>query len=215
MKLTRRFIVVCIFAFALAFPVTAFLCGKERWTVKVCKDDDAKVLFKNDDMDSGELQDATPTTIQTLRGFHAPADLKVNSPRFDLKPETTIWTLEATLFDYKWEKPTKKKNKKTGKVKIVGDDDYHLAIKDSNGRTMIAEIASKKCVAQTPEPLKTMMKEARDEFDSHLTATAKFKATNKKIQITGPAFFDKIHGQKGVAPNGIEIHPILKIEFLQ
>jgi hypothetical protein len=45
--------------------------------------------------------------------------------------------LEATLFGYKWEKPTKNKN---GKGKIVGDDDYHLAIKDAGGRTMIAEI---------------------------------------------------------------------------
>jgi hypothetical protein len=28
--------------------------------------------------------------------------------------------------------------------------------------------------------------------------------------ITGVAFFDVIHGQCGVAPNGIELHPVVK-----
>lgn len=79
---------------------------------------------------------------------------------------------------------------------------------------MIAEIASKRCITQTPEPLKSMMKQARDDFDAKFTATGSFKAANAKVRITGVGFFDKIHGQKGVAPNGIEIHPILKIEFL-
>jgi predicted RNase H-like nuclease len=30
-----------------------------------------------------------------------------------------------------------------------------------------------------------------------------------RAQITGVAFFDFLHGQTGVAPNGIELHPIL------
>jgi hypothetical protein len=28
-------------------------------------------------------------------------------------------------------------------------------------------------------------------------------------RITGVGFFDRIHGQAGVAPNGIELHPAL------
>jgi hypothetical protein len=31
------------------------------------------------------------------------------------------------------------------------------------------------------------------------------------VTITGVAFFDKLHGQTGVAPNGIELHPVLSI----
>jgi len=31
--------------------------------------------------------------------------------------------------------------------------------------------------------------------------------------VTGVAFFDKIHGQTGVAPNGIELHPILHVDL--
>jgi hypothetical protein len=36
---------------------------------------------------------------------------------------------------------------------------------------------------------------------------------NQPVQITGVGFFDFIHGQTGVAPNGIELHPVLSISF--
>ena len=35
-----------------------------------------------------------------------------------------------------------------------------------------------------------------------------------KAQITGVAFFDFKHGQTGVAPNAIELHPILGFRCL-
>lgn len=31
--------------------------------------------------------------------------------------------------------------------------------------------------------------------------------------VTGVGFFDFLHGQTGAAPNGIELHPVLKIEL--
>jgi hypothetical protein len=33
------------------------------------------------------------------------------------------------------------------------------------------------------------------------------------VTVTGVGFFDRIHGQTGVAPNGIELHPVLDIQF--
>ena len=33
------------------------------------------------------------------------------------------------------------------------------------------------------------------------------------VTVTGIAFFDPLHGQEGVAPNGIELHPVLMIDF--
>src|SRR5207237_586375 len=36
---------------------------------------------------------------------------------------------------------------------------------------------------------------------------------NIPVQITGVGMFDFLHGQTGVAPNGIEIHPVLDIIF--
>lgn len=53
------------------------------------------------------------------------------------------------------------------------------------------------------------------------TVTLRFigEAIHKRIQtrrlvtITGVGFFDRNHGQEGVASNGIELHPILDIVF--
>jgi hypothetical protein len=36
---------------------------------------------------------------------------------------------------------------------------------------------------------------------------------NLPVTVTGVAFFDTLHGQEGVAPNGIELHPVLEIAF--
>ena len=33
------------------------------------------------------------------------------------------------------------------------------------------------------------------------------------VRITGVGFFDYLHGQRGVAPNGIELHPVLDVDF--
>jgi len=33
------------------------------------------------------------------------------------------------------------------------------------------------------------------------------------VWITGVGFFDYLHGQRGVAPNGIELHPVFYVEF--
>jgi len=36
-----------------------------------------------------------------------------------------------------------------------------------------------------------------------------------RVRVTGVGFFDRVHNQSGVAQlNGIELHPILKIEWL-
>jgi hypothetical protein len=36
-----------------------------------------------------------------------------------------------------------------------------------------------------------------------------FRLLTGTATISGVAFFDVIHGQRGVAPNGIELHPAL------
>jgi hypothetical protein len=49
-------------------------------------------------------------------------------------PEATLWVIEATITDYKRE------------CRATGDQDYHLALKDDAGRTMIAEIPDPHCL---------------------------------------------------------------------
>ena len=40
-----------------------------------------------------------------------------------------------------------------------------------------------------------------------------FQTANVPVQVTGVGFFDILHGQTGVAPNGIELHSVLDVQF--
>ena len=40
-------------------------------------------------------------------------------------------------------------------------------------------------------------------------AGAKPVTLSGTVTLTGVGYFDPIHGQSGVAPNGIELHPVL------
>src|SRR5207247_8711702 len=60
-------------------------------------------------------------------------------------------------------------------------------------------------------PFKNAITATRAKFDAAYTATTSFKTAN--VPVTGVGFFDFLHGQTGVAPNGIELHPLLDIAF--
>lgn len=83
------------------------------------------------------------------------------------------------------------------------EDDQDLHVILGSGRVrMIAEAPN----APLCSPRATMtrvrqMKTARDGVLAHRTCA--------RARVTGVAFFDFLHGQTGVAPNGIELHPIL------
>jgi len=54
---------------------------------------------------------------------------------------------------------------------------------------------------------------AADEAQAGLLFKTQVPAT--RARVTGVGFFDKVHGQMGVSQsNGIELHPILLIEWL-
>ena len=53
------------------------------------------------------------------------------------------------------------------------------------------------------------------EGEAQAEPTFKTQVTPTRARITGVGFFDKVHGQMGVSQlNGIELHPVLKIEWL-
>jgi hypothetical protein len=174
-------------AAALTFHAAPILaqCGVERWSVKTGTDADVSLI---------NMSASTATTISYLRGLTAPSTLPSNNR---VQPtETTIFTLSATLTQYKLET----------------DSDYHLVLQDSSGNTMIAEIPSPNCVG-TGSPFATGIQNARNEFDAKYTATSSFQTANVPVTVKGVGFFDFLHGQTGVAPNGIELHAILDISF--
>jgi hypothetical protein len=68
-------------------------------------------------------------------------------------------------------------------------------------------------MAMTPLIAKSFIPPEADDAAPVATFMTKVKPT--PCRITGVGFFDKVHGQTGVSQlNGIELHPILKIEFL-
>src|SRR5689334_12050692 len=179
----RCFVLALLCSF-LSTPIFA-QCGVERWSVKTGTDPDAGKV---------NLASSTSTTIATMRGWTAPNPIPTNSR---VSPyETTQWVLNVTLVEYKLE----------------SDSDYHLVIKDSSGNTMIAEIPSPNCVG-AGSPFGPGIQNARNEFDAKYTATTSFQTANIPVQIRGVGMFDFLHGQTGVAPSGIEVHPVLDINF--
>lgn len=160
-------------------------CGVERWSVKTGTDADASLI---------NLQATTPTTIASLIALPAPATLPANNR---IQPtETTIFQLNATLTEYKLE----------------ADSDYHLILSDGSGNTLISEIPAPACVGSS-SVLLPGIQNARSEFDARYTPTSSFQTANVAVTITGVGFFDFLHGQTGVAPNGIELHAVLDVQF--
>src|SRR5260221_2717633 len=77
---------------------------------------------------------------------------------------------------------------------------------------MIVEIPSPSCVGAS-SPFTQAIAKVRATFDGKLRATSSFQSVSIPVKVTGVGFFDRIHGQTGVAPNGIELHPVLDLVF--
>jgi len=169
----------------LSSPTAAFGCGQERWSVKVLSD--------------GFSPPSTPivTTIDALRATMRPS-VTANSPR--LSSEKKTYQVSGTLEVYKME----------------GDEDYHLVL-DSPGNskhTMIAEIPAKDCAPKST--LGSLWQGLRTELDGKFgSSNGNFITVNKPVTVIGVMFWDIPHAtpQRGVAPNNVELHPILALKF--
>jgi len=181
-------VLACVFLIgaSLAPPdLLAQSCGVERWSVKTGTDADIGRV---------NVASSSPNTIVTMRGWTAPNPIPANNR---VSPfETTVWVLNATLTQYKLE----------------SDSDYHLILSDAAGNTLIAEIPLPACVG-SGSPFLSGITNARAAFNARFTPTSSFQTANIPVQIKGVGMFDFLHGQTGVAPNGIELHPVIDIIF--
>src|SRR5258706_1104707 len=180
----------------ITLTVQSPTCGVERWSVKVGTDADVNLV---------DLNNPVRAFIPDLGAIPAPADPPGPPLNNRVVPtETTVYVVNATMPLYKKE----------------ADVDYHMVLQDDNGHTIIAEIPNPACVVSStsprvllPSPLAAGIANARAKFDARFNATTFFQTANIPVQVTGVGFFDFIHGQTGVAPNGIELHPVLDITF--
>jgi hypothetical protein len=176
----------------LASGCAALACGTERWPVKVGTDRDALKIANLPQV----------TTIAQLISIAAPAHPETRRSARFAPTKLTTFQIEGIL----------------RVIKQETDQDYHLVIADpTNPRvTMIVESPDPKCASGSQcldniTFVRTMLDRTL-QLDRTFVDTLRSEP-NMPVTITGVAFFDTLHGQEGVAPNGIELHPVLIIDF--
>jgi len=169
-------------------PVCGGHCGVERWAVKTLSDPDRDAV-------SLAPVDATVAQLAALPVEYPPPGHQRSVP-----VERTVYRVEAYVT----------------RVFTEDDHDWHLVLHGIRNRdaSIIAEIPDPQCAGACRSGFADDYARARTMLEEHV-AHAHLRAHPIRVRVTGVGFFDRIHGQAGVAPNGIELHPVLRIEFPQ
>jgi hypothetical protein len=201
---------------ACALPLTpsstAADCGAtERWFVKVGTDAKASQV---------DLAHPIPSTVAAINAL---PQLRGNVPsgdnKFRLPEETKVYVVQGFLALFKNE----------------SDTDYHLVITDASlrytpggpgtagmetGTSFIAEIPDPDCTTgahgdpAVHSVFATQLRAARDKFETQFpNGKGADTPVNLPVTVTGVAFYDRQHLQTGRAINGLELHPLIDIQF--
>ncbi len=167
-------------------PVAGVRCGSERWPVKTLSDAGIDRVDFN----------PVPATISDLRALVAPRSL----PQATRIPPTelAVFTVTARVVAFKLE----------------DDKDIHTVISepDDPAVTMIVEFPdADTCFGAVGSARAADMKAAREALVATFgqPSATRFVELSGMGTFTGVGFFDFLHGQRGVAPNGIELHPVI------
>jgi hypothetical protein len=160
-------------------------CGIERWNVKTLQDRTASQV---------RLAVSKPAKIALMRVWLPPKPIP---PDRRVAPvETTRWAVTARLVEMKFE----------------ADSDVHLVIADPiTGGSMIAEFPDPGCTKKASSGARALMTSARAALlrEEGTPSRSRWKKLRGLVKMSGVGFFDYPHGQTGVAPNAIELHPVL------
>jgi hypothetical protein len=187
--------------------------GTERWGPKDGTDPQAANI---------DLANITPEAVTDLVTIHQPQLPGDNKTRI-VPDETHVYRVQARLAKWKHE----------------SDGDYHLVFTDDTlnygdesanppvpptGHSFIGEVPDPSCFSGSDgsfgsqTPFADGITSARQTIDQRFPNADQSGAWNDgggaQVEITGIGFFDRPHKQTGRAPNNIEIHPILSIQFL-
>jgi hypothetical protein len=160
-------------------------CGTERWGVKTLTDPDAERV---------QIDSPIIGTIEELRTLaRAYSDTNIRTPA-----EEAVYSVEGIVVAYKRE----------------NDADLHVVIRNDIGEEMIVEFPHPRCLQGS-----RVLEEARSARTKFLGFVPPFRTARVqrplkpiRVRVTGVLFFDRNHGQIGVAPNGVELHPVIGIE---
>lgn len=176
--------------FALPRPATAGAaqqapCDTSRITIKTGVDPDINLV---------NLNHVSHSSIFRLRSL-PPARFLPSTHR--IRPvETTVWQILASVVRFR----------------IEPDGDDILVLADRYGRTIIAEAPSLLCVSAR-SPFRDLISNSHGTFVGQLGPVGSWRATKIPVQVIGMGLYEPRSGQPAAAPNGIEIHPILHLNF--
>jgi hypothetical protein len=161
-------------------------CGDQRWPVKTLSDPREKLVnYKPHDSSIGRLRKKPHPHVGP------------NTKRIE-GVETTNYRVAARLVE----------------MKLADDRDIQLviAVPSAPAKMMIVEFPDTTCNGASSSPKKGKMASARSAIIAACGQPSSSHFTNLggRANITGVGFFDIPHGQIGVAPNAIELHPVLK-----
>ena len=169
-----------------AGPTCGIHCGSERWLVKTLTDPD-----------TSRIRDTVDATVEQLVALPRPDHL---SPIARAAPaEITVYRVKARLVGLFSE----------------SDHDYHLVLAsvENPNITMIAEIPDPQCSRVCTSGRAQLYAQLRQKMMDHLDSPR--SEPEPLVRITGVGFFDYRHGQRGLAPNAIELHPVIGVEILE
>jgi hypothetical protein len=181
---------IIVFALIIITSQTNFAqnCGVERWDVKTLSDRDTSQIDFTAIIKS--------SVHEQIAIGHPPGKLKSR-----VGSERTAYSITCYIIGYKKEK----------------DKDIHIIVKDSfTNDTMVIEITSPVCPAVQATSRYKQFKEVYAWFESNIGephGSFTYLPQPKLVCITGIGFWDHVHGQKGMAANGREIHPVLSVRF--
>ena len=172
-------------------PPVGIMCGEERWLVKTLSDQNAAQV------------NVTPvqSSVAELRNLAPPPSLPQSSR---IAPtELTVFTLTAQVVE----------------MKLEEDRDIHLVIAEPSDPTvtMITEFPdADQCSGAVASAHTAEMRTARAALVAAFGQPSPSQFTNLTgmATVSGVGFFDFLHGQTGVAPNGIELHPVIGFSLL-
>ena len=162
-------------------------CGVERWDVKTLSDPARKQVNFH----------PLATNVNHLRHLARPGSVGIYDPRKH-PVEFRTYKVRAQVIA----------------ATIEADHDIHLIISvpGSRNSTMITEFPNPRCIASGFK--RGVMTRARNAMLANCGSvpTGAFVNLRGMVTMTGVGFWDIKHGQTGVAPNAIELHPVLSIK---
>jgi hypothetical protein len=166
-------------------------CGVNRWAVKTLADPGAAHLPAT----------ARSTTVAAMTRIPPPAGANDLGDRVP-PVETTLWHVRALLQGYVLEE----------------DSDIHLLLLDPQTRApMIAEIPASYCAPKVYAARFDAARQAVQNLGHHAARLHRIwwldyhGGAMPLVDVWGYGFWDYEHGQRGVAPNDVELHPVMRV----